>query len=149
MRILFITLLRIRNSYQRKQLDCSCFPLLCCHIHFMCFQHFFNLFPDSHGWVQRSHRILKYHSNLRSTDRLHFSFCVFSQVFAIIHDSSLSNFSVFRKNPHNSFHGNRFSGTGLSYYCQCFLFIQIEVYIADCLHGSFMCFDMYCQITDF
>ena len=115
----------------------------------MCFQHFFDLFSDPHGRVQRSHRVLEYHGNFRTTNCLHFSLCIFGQVFSVVHNGSFGHFSILRKDSHDSFHSDGFTGTGLSNDCQSFLLVQIKVYVTDRLYDAFVCFDMYCQITDF
>ena len=136
MRILFVTLFRIGDTNQRKKLNGSCFSLFCCHVLFMCFQHFFDLFSDPHGRVQRSHRVLEYHGNFRTTNCLHFSLCIFGQVFSVVHNGSFGHFSILRKDSHDSFHSDGFTGTGLSNDCQSFLLVQIKVYVTDRLYDA-------------
>ena len=65
------------------------------------------------------------------------------------HYTSFYYFSILWEDSHNTFHGNGFSGTGLSYYCKCLLLIQVKIHAAHSLDNALVRLDVDCKILNF
>ena len=144
MGIVLHTLFSIGNTYQLQQLHS---PLVGCVLTHICMQEhaFHDLLADLHGRVQAGHRILEDHGDMLAVDAGPQVFAgklqkVDDLFFSVLH-TAVENLTpvddtVGIQKTRCCLHGDRFTGTALSYDGNGLTLLEIQVDAADCMDHS-------------
>ncbi|SCJ76529.1 Uncharacterised protein [uncultured Blautia sp.] len=148
MRIILHTLLRLFDSNFFQKLN-STIPCLLLRSFEMPAHTLHNLFSNSHCRSKAGHRILENHGDSFSINMSADPFFIFFQDINSLWSSvcmmvtelngSLFHLCIGSQNSHCSFHGNRFTGTGLTYDCNCLAFVKVNIDASDSVYRSCCC----------
>ncbi|MNR02419.1 hypothetical protein D3C85_1182690 [compost metagenome] len=100
-------------------------------------QNFGYLFAHFNRWVQRSHRVLKYHANIFAANAFHLFHANLQQILSLKNNLALLHFGGRRRyETHNRLRCNAFAAAGFPHNSYCFTFAYFKIHSADSLYFS-------------
>ena len=139
MRILSVTLFHIRYTYEFHDLKRFLFHFLLRNIR-SSKENFLDLRADSHGRVQRCHRILEYESYILPAKLSKLFLAHLKHIIAVEQDlSAFEESRRFRVQSHNALRRYTLTASGLSYNTKNLSFSYLKAYIPYSFHFSSVC----------